>query len=219
MRLHAAFFCENAYPALAPTHFIGPDVAVNSINTVLDNFDDSILVVDDQARIKFNNRAAEQVLALSAGLTKRGGRLVFAASDLDNRFRKLLADQKYWAAGNHGSHGFRAPRQDASKDWLVIVSAWKTGDAEESAFLVQLIGRRRSRSVPMALMQQLFDLSKREVEVIAAMNRYRSLHAIATTLNLSHETVRTHVKRIFRKCEVSSRSELATLVQRITVLA
>lgn len=211
------FFSKSAYAVSAPT-FIGPGVAVNSINTVLDNFDDAVLIVDAQAHIQFNNHAAEQVLALKAGLTQRAGRLAFAASDVDSRFRKLLADPAYWAK-NQGSHGFRAPRQESSKDWLVIVSAWRSGETEEPAFLVQLIGRRQARSVPATLMQQLFGLSRREVEVILAMNRYRSLHAAAAKLNLSHETVRSHVKRIFRKCEVSSRSELATLVQRIAVLA
>ncbi|MBX2925046.1 MAG: response regulator transcription factor [Chitinophagaceae bacterium] len=50
-------------------------------------------------------------------------------------------------------------------------------------------------------------LSSREKEVLALMVEGNSFHNIASTLFLSYETIRTHVKRIYKKLHVASASE------------
>ncbi len=50
-------------------------------------------------------------------------------------------------------------------------------------------------------------LSDREKEILAMMVEGKSLHVIAGSIYISYETVRTHVKRIYKKLHVASASE------------
>jgi DNA-binding NarL/FixJ family response regulator len=57
-------------------------------------------------------------------------------------------------------------------------------------------------------------VSPREREVAALVRRRRTNPQIADVLFLSLKTVETHVRSIFRKLDVSSRIEVAELVER-----
>ncbi len=50
-------------------------------------------------------------------------------------------------------------------------------------------------------------LSSREKEILSLMVEGNNLHVIATMLFLSYETIRTHVKHIYKKLHVASASE------------
>ena len=50
-------------------------------------------------------------------------------------------------------------------------------------------------------------LSNREKEILLLMTEGHNLHAIAERIFLSYETIRTHVKRIYKKLHVASASE------------
>ncbi|MEU6882045.1 AAA family ATPase [Streptomyces sp. NPDC046712] len=57
-------------------------------------------------------------------------------------------------------------------------------------------------------------LSKRELEIAVLVSGGRTNQQIARALELSHKTVETHLGRIFRKLDVSSRAEVAAVVGR-----
>jgi DNA-binding CsgD family transcriptional regulator len=57
-------------------------------------------------------------------------------------------------------------------------------------------------------------VSPREREVAALVRRRRTNPQIADVLFLSLKTVETHLRSIFRKLDVSSRIEVAELVER-----
>lgn len=50
-------------------------------------------------------------------------------------------------------------------------------------------------------------LSERELSILKEMQEGTNLKAIATAQFISYETVRTHVKNIYRKLHVNSRAE------------
>lgn len=52
-----------------------------------------------------------------------------------------------------------------------------------------------------------FQLSEREKEILTLMGRGQNYKAIADQAFISYETVRTHVKRIYKKLHVASRAE------------
>ena len=55
--------------------------------------------------------------------------------------------------------------------------------------------------------QEKFSLSDREKEILSLMVKGKNLHIIAEMSFISYETVRTHVKRIYKKLHVASASE------------
>lgn len=61
--------------------------------------------------------------------------------------------------------------------------------------------------------QQRCGLSDREAEIVLLIMHGRNVPAIAEELVLSPNTVRTHVKRIYRACDVHSRQDLIALCE------
>jgi len=61
------------------------------------------------------------------------------------------------------------------------------------------------------------DLTQRESDVLSQLCKGKSYKMISDALFISHDTVRTHIKNIYRKLEVSSKSEaiLAALKTRM----
>lgn len=62
-------------------------------------------------------------------------------------------------------------------------------------------------------------VTRKEIDVLSGLLRDESLHDIAKRMSLSHETIRVYVKRIFRKCDVRSRTGLLALLQKLSLLA
>lgn len=62
------------------------------------------------------------------------------------------------------------------------------------------------------------NLSGRELEIAVYVSQGCTNSHIATLLGLSPKTVETHLSRMFRKLEVRSRAEVASMVGRWTAL-
>ena len=62
--------------------------------------------------------------------------------------------------------------------------------------------------------QETFGLSKRETDTLRLAARNKSAKEIAETLFVAESTVNSHIKGIYRKCDVHSRQELVALVNR-----
>ncbi|MDD5922952.1 MAG: helix-turn-helix transcriptional regulator [Eubacteriales bacterium] len=62
------------------------------------------------------------------------------------------------------------------------------------------------------LLASRFDLTNREKEIAGLVNQGESNQKIADTLYISLNTVKSHMKNIFRKCGVRSRVELVHLI-------
>lgn len=62
-----------------------------------------------------------------------------------------------------------------------------------------------------------YNLSKREKEVLELLVKGKSYKMISTQLNVSYETVHTHIRRIYQKLHVNSVSEAVskTIIQKI----
>ena len=81
------------------------------------------------------------------------------------------------------------------------------GTAIDPDVVSQLLGRRREHD-------PLDELTVREREILGLMAEGRSNRGICQELFLSPKTVETHLRNIFRKIDVTSRVELARVVER-----
>lgn len=75
------------------------------------------------------------------------------------------------------------------------------------AAAIYLLGFLRAEPEPMAAINPENRLSQRETELLQAFAKGESYKQAARTLGISPHTVGTHVKSIYRKLEVNSRSE------------
>ena len=56
-------------------------------------------------------------------------------------------------------------------------------------------------------------LSTREIEIVNLMAKGYSVSKIASTLNLSEHTIKTHSKNIYKKYNIHSRFELISIIK------
>ncbi|MFY0683293.1 MAG: response regulator transcription factor [Balneola sp.] len=65
---------------------------------------------------------------------------------------------------------------------------------------------RRSRSEKVKVVQEEFSLSDRELDILKGIVEDLTEHQIGEELFISHHTVRTHIKNIYKKIHVHSRA-------------
>ena len=66
-----------------------------------------------------------------------------------------------------------------------------------------------NQNLLMKLEDKIDDLTKRELEVLIEVASGMSNKEIATNLNISERTVKNHISNIFKKIDVSDRTQAA----------
>jgi DNA-binding NarL/FixJ family response regulator len=61
-------------------------------------------------------------------------------------------------------------------------------------------------------------LTEREIDILRVIAKGASNKVIAKALNISHSTVTTHIRNIFRKIDVNNRTEAADFARRSGLL-
>lgn len=91
-----------------------------------------------------------------------------------------------------------------------IIKSYWTGKPEISPYLVNLTAAHVT-SVKSATSREVADLTIREKEVLTAIAAGKGNKEIAGMLYISLETVKSHVKHIFKKFKVKNRVEAARI--------
>ncbi len=91
-----------------------------------------------------------------------------------------------------------------NRNLLEVWGMAKPGDTEDESKLISLCCARLSKQ---------FSLTKRENEVLEHLVRGATRASISQQLVLSEETIKTHIRHIYQKCDVHSRAELDELVK------
>lgn len=183
-----------------------------SNGSVLDIFGDPLWIIGRDRRVLWKNSAARKILALKGGFSEREGRLDIDSRSVCERLLKILSDHQTRGDGVPELRGIRLARPGAARDWLLLLRPLEDGEFGRDAFLLQFIGRIRPRNVSLQVLGDLYDLTRRERDLVASMLRTGTLLEAARRLHIARETARTHLKRVFRKCQVNSQEELISLL-------
>jgi len=81
------------------------------------------------------------------------------------------------------------------------------GGSPMSPYIASRVLKLFQQFAPSVTQTDDLALSGREKEIVSLMVEGKSFHAIAEKLFISYETVRTHIKRIYKKLHVASASE------------
>lgn len=180
---------------------------------VLDRYREPLFVIDATRRILFRNLVGARVLKGRGGdLCERHGRLSLGAASADEQLRAVLQRSP---TQHRRSHGIRVVRPKSNGDWLLLIHPLNGGTTEPPApslYFIQGLGRLAARDGQLLALSDLFGFTVREIAVARELLRTGSVAATAKNLSLSIETIRTYLKRIFRKCDVHSKSELMTIL-------
>ena len=187
-----------------------PDAAL----AILDKLNRGVVLVDDQRRVCFANRAARLMASRRDGVGIRRTRLEFDDPHAQAMLVSLL-----------GASGPAAPQSAvlrvqgslARSSYRVLVSRLtrlSNRDADTCVgfcvFIYEPNGGQQP--VPTAVLRELYGLSAAEARLANELFTGRSLAGAAANCGVRLSTARSVLKSVFAKCEVSSQAELLLLL-------
>jgi DNA-binding NarL/FixJ family response regulator len=122
--------------------------------------------------------------------------------------------EKIFRALSAGASGYVLKTDSPSKQIEAIHEAFN-GGAPMSSSIAKKVLQFFSHKNVILIIPELTDyqLSEREKEILLLMVEGHNYKAIAEKTFISYETVRTHVKKIYKKLHVASRSEAVMKAQ------
>ena len=176
--------------------------------TILDKLDRGVLVMDSRGDVIDSNPLAARVLQGCDGISLRSGRLSFTDPAIDKRMLQAIA--KYRAGNGYGHPviAARVPCTCSEPCRILVVPVPPAEDGRDIAFVALLYPPNGMNDMSVEVLRQVYNLTEAQAEVARSLYAGRSVEDTAQALNLSLNTIRTHLKHIFTKCEVSSQAEL-----------
>lgn len=179
---------------------------------ILDRLDRGVVILDHDRRVLDANEMGRRVLHDRNGMRIRSGRLVFLDRALNERVGRLSAQHR--SGSRNGARSVAAwVRYDRAPPYrLVVMSVPEAFDSRGAALVVLIFGPLERGFISVDVLQQVYGLTKSQAEVARSLFSGLTVERTASVLKLSLNTVRTHLKHIFSKCEVQSQGELLRLL-------
>jgi DNA-binding CsgD family transcriptional regulator len=140
-------------------------------------------------------------------LFNEAGRLIYRNNEA-SRIEKELSPEEYSSFCDYVSSNMQSDR--ACTKWgHFSLSVLKTSSPQDSRPLTAIFARRQeSERVTSDSLRRKHQLTRRETEICIFVCKGLSDSEIGSVLGVSSTTVRTHLKHLFAKLDVASRSEL-----------
>lgn len=162
-----------------------------------------LLLIDSaDLRVLAVNQSARAFLAEDADIRIGSGRLSFVENGAVERFRNFVT------ANGHHRGVWTLPSRWGGHAVLSIERA----HADGTAVLVVLGHSERVRPPVWSDLKGVFGLTAAEERLAKSLVTGLELGELATTLGITIETARTHIKRIYTKVGVGSREQLSSVL-------
>ena len=192
-------------------------VEATSLSDALDGLAASVFLLDAANRIVYLNQAAESMLDKGLVARKSGDAIVICDKTADSTLRKTgaaivggeLLNQESIAIAVRGLDG-----QPYMAHVLPLTSGvrQKAGRSYQAVSALFLRSARFARPAALDAMAQLYSLTPAEVKTLVGVVELGSIPAAAKTHDVSRETIKTHLKRIFEKTGTSRQADLVKLL-------
>lgn len=183
------------------------DAAVNAI-------EEGFLLVDSpDGRCLFANAAALQNLALRDGIEIRENCLWLHNVALQQKFGRILKafELSARAGARSAARGqfLRVRRPSGRADWILQALPVRGSIGTAAVFLDPMVDEDGAQLV------DAFDLSPAQQRIAWLLYEGRSIEEIAAELSITRNTVKTHVRRLFTKLDVTGQRELVRLLAKV----
>ena len=183
----------------------------------LDRLSHGVIVVDGHGRVLFVNRAAREIVIARDGLAIVGGVLEAEQVSVRLKLRVLIGRSIRSAAGDSlkAAGALRVSRPSMRRPYAVLVTPLRLTAAERTApgmATILVSDPEREMEADATAVQTAYGLSRAEARVAGAIAADESVRRAADRLCLSVDTVRWHLKRIYRKTDTNRQAELVKLV-------
>jgi DNA-binding CsgD family transcriptional regulator len=195
-----------------PVHVPPGNVFTVLGRTILDRLDRGVVLLDAQGRIVDANSHALHVIRNCNGIRLRAGRFAFTDPELDERMQQAIASQGQAQRGGRAVLAARVRCKGSDPYRVVVRPVPPETDERKVAFFALLYAPNCRNGISVEVLRQVYGLTPAQSAVARSLFAGRSVEETAHELDLSLNTVRTHLKQIFTKCEVNSQAELLHLL-------
>jgi DNA-binding CsgD family transcriptional regulator len=178
------------------------------VRAIFEKIDRGIVLLDAKGAVIDSNSIARCVLANGNGILLRNGRLFFADADLEDRFEEMLKSNGHADGSSRVVAAIVKRPGVASCRVLVSPVVTDDGHAQAVAYIAVIFAPAEQRAITPKVLTEIYRLTRAQADVARQLYAGLSVEETATELKLSLNTVRTHLKQIFSKCEVQSQAEL-----------
>jgi DNA-binding CsgD family transcriptional regulator len=196
------------------SHLHNLEAMRRAVDTVVESLDEAVFIIGRKDDLLFANNAGKALLRRDCLVGRREGQLT--AFGRPNRSRWITALRQ--ARGPRACAALTLSDDPGSlRHATTIVSARNTPsllDLGSEADLVIFIHDPAHSAPTTRHLQLVFELTRREAEVVILLAEGLSPKAISTSLRVSVETVRSHLKRVLQKTGAHSQAELVANVLR-----
>jgi DNA-binding CsgD family transcriptional regulator len=194
----------------------------------LDQLAFGVVILDESARLRFANRAARVVLDAADGISIAGDRLGCASPQEDDRLnmaiRVVLGTDREAVRGET----LLVSRSNDAPAYQVLIAPFQR---QPVGLDIDLFNAARRGAIvfigdpawvpvsAISILQGLYGLTDAESEVATALAQGRSIDRIAEERQVTRNTVRAQLARIYDKTGTSRQAETVMLVQRALIMS
>jgi DNA-binding CsgD family transcriptional regulator len=186
-------------------------VASQAATAALDRLHLGVVLVDGEGRVVAKNRSAGEILAERDGVELRGAALHVSDASAARRLRALLSN----ADGPLRGGALAIPRKPPKPPLNLLIAPLAGRSGQEEGSLVKAVfisSRDRGQETGEEHLRRLYDLTPSEAGLASLLVQGLSLKEAAAELNVTENTARTHLKRIFDKTDTHRQGELVGLL-------
>ena len=184
--------------------------------SAIDRLSVGIILLDRGTKVVFANAAARSMAAHDGPLRLRNGALTAASATHAQRLQQLI--QVALRGAPVGAMSI--PHPDDGRLLTVLVSSMRSRDIDrfyglgmrDVAAMVFVSDPARPLEIPAEWIMDAYGLTLAEARVALAASSGASIPETATRLDISPNTVKTHLRGVFAKTGASRQAELARLI-------
>jgi DNA-binding CsgD family transcriptional regulator len=199
-------------------HMADSDLRQRELTDALEHMTVGVILVTDGARVLFMNRAARSMIDRRDGLQvdATGLRALRLRDTATLRAHIAGAAKKTARRGTLSGGVFRLPRPYGRSALEIVVSPVSTGETwcsgERAVAAVYITDPGLIPQRPEAIMSTMYGLTPAEAKVAALIVRGISGRRAADKLEVSYNTIKTHLKRVFEKTGTKNQGALIRLI-------
>jgi DNA-binding CsgD family transcriptional regulator len=200
---------------------LGTTREINStLSAIIDLSPYGVVAFDTRGRPLIVNKRASKIFGSNDGLALINGRLHASVPEAHARLENALAMSVHGALGAMIAppDAVTVPRKGHAQPYHVVFSRLEPGDSAlefpAGSAVMAMIHEdwlTDSKYLPTTL-RNTYSLSEAEIRLCQAMLEGKSLVQAASELNISRNTAKTHLTRIFGKTRVHSQAALLRLL-------
>lgn len=189
----------------------------NLYSTVMDRLAVGVVIVDVAGHIVRCSPKAEEALAERDGLQLQAGKLRATCAKEDREFQTAIRTAVQAAVASvQTTRGIALTRLSGHRNLGVIVQpvpgVVKSGTLTPPTVAIFIRDPEATAEVEGELVRQLFDLTRAEAAVARRLASGLSLEDAASSLDISRNTARAHLRSIFSKSGITRQTELVRLM-------